>query len=87
MALNFGNLIVFSAGNILLFSNDLVVDDPVGLITCERFWISFSITPWSRGSAQEILDVSNLWRPGTKEKVEDEVLGVLCGARDVARER
>ena len=30
--LKFGNLIVFSAGNILLFSNDLVVDDPVGLI-------------------------------------------------------
>ena len=43
--------------------------------------------PRSRGSAQEILDVSNLWRPGTEEKVEDEVLGVLCGARDIARER
>ena len=39
--------------------------------------------PRSRGSAQEILDVSNLWRPGTEEKVEDEVLGVLCGARDI----
>ena len=41
----------------------------------------------SRGSGQGILDVSTLWRPGTKEKVEDEVLGVLCGAGDIARER
>ena len=40
----------------------------------------------SRGSVQGILDVSNLWRPA-EEKVEDEVLGVLCGARDIARER
>ena len=39
MTLNFGDLIVFSVGNILLFINDLVVDDPVGLITCEWFWI------------------------------------------------
>ena len=43
--------------------------------------------PRSRGSAQGFLDVSNLWRPGTEEKVEDEVLGVLCGARDIAQER
>ena len=40
----------------------------------------------SRRSAQEFLDVSNLWRPATEEKVEDEVLGVLCGTRDRARE-
>ena len=45
MTFNFGNLIVFSASNILLFINDLVVDDPVGLITCARFWISVSVTP------------------------------------------
>ena len=76
MTLNFGNLIVFSAGSILLFINDLVVDDPVGLITCERFWIKKTVTPRSRGSAQEILDLSNHWRPGTEEKVEDEMLGV-----------
>ena len=43
--------------------------------------------PRSRGSAQGFLDVRNLWRPGTEEKVEDEVLGVLCGARDIGRER
>ena len=30
--------------------------------------------------------MSNLRRPGTEEKVEDEVLGVLCGSRDIARE-
>ena len=71
MALNFGSLIVFSASNILLFSTDLVVDDPVGLKTCERFWISISVTSRSRGSAQKMLDVSNLWRPGTEEKEED----------------
>ena len=41
----------------------------------------------SRGSAEGLLDVSNLWRPGTEEKIEDEVLGVLCEARDIARER
>ena len=41
----------------------------------------------SRGSAQGILDLSNLRRSGTEEKVEDEVLGVLCGGRDIARER
>ena len=33
MTLNFGNLTVFSASNILLFSNDVVADGPVGLIT------------------------------------------------------
>ena len=33
MTLNFGNLIVFSARNIFLSINDLVVDDLVGLIT------------------------------------------------------
>ena len=45
MTLNFGNLIVFSAGKILLFIHDLVVDDPVGLITYATIWISFSVTP------------------------------------------
>ena len=30
--------------------------------------------------------MSNLWRSGTEEKADDEVLGVLCGARDIARE-
>ena len=88
MTLNFGNLIVFSEGNTLLFINDRVVDDPVGLITCATFWIRKTVTPLgSCGSAFGILDVSNLCRPGTEEKVEDEVLGVLCGARDIARER
>ena len=87
MTLNFGSLIVFSGGYILLFTKDLVVDDLVGLITCERFWISISVTPGSRGSVQGFLDVSNLCRPGTEEKAEDEVLGVPCIARDIARER
>ena len=45
MHLNFGNLNVFSASIVLLFVDDQVVDDPVGLITCERFWISISVTP------------------------------------------
>ena len=36
MNLNFSELIVFSAGHVLLFMNDLVVDDAVGLITCVR---------------------------------------------------
>ena len=44
MTLNFGNLVIFSARNILMFINDLVVDDPVGLIACERFWINVSVT-------------------------------------------
>ena len=44
MTLNFENLIVFRAGNIFLFINDLVVDDPVGLITCAWFWIRVSVT-------------------------------------------
>ena len=39
MTPNLGNLIVFSASNILLFMSDLVVDDPVGLITFARFFI------------------------------------------------
>ena len=83
MTLKFGNLIVFSANNILPFINDLVVDDPVRLITCEEaLWISIPSS-----SAQGSLDVSNLWRPGKEEKVKDEVLGVLRGARDIARER
>ena len=43
--LSFGNLIVFSAGNTLLFINDLVVDDPVGLITCVGLWFSITVTP------------------------------------------
>ena len=53
---------------------------------CARFWISISVTLGSRGSAQGILVVSNFGRLGTEEKVEDEVLGVLCGARDIARD-
>ena len=32
MTLDFGNLIVSSAGNILVFIHHLVVDDPFGLI-------------------------------------------------------
>ena len=36
MILNFSHLIDFSAGHVLLFINDLVVDDPVGLKTCVR---------------------------------------------------
>ena len=34
MILNFSNLIVFSAGHVPLFIDDLLVDDTVGLITC-----------------------------------------------------
>ena len=45
VVLSFGNLIVFSAGNTLLFINDLVVDDPVGLITCVGSWFSITVTP------------------------------------------
>ena len=32
--LNFSNLIVFSSGHVLLFIDDLVVHETVGLITC-----------------------------------------------------
>ena len=76
MTLNLGTLIVFNAGNILLFIDDLVVGNQ-----------NFPVTLGSRRSAQGILDVSNLWRTGTEGKIEDEVLGVLSGARDIARER
>ena len=39
----------------------------------------------SRQSAQGILEMINLWRPVIVE-VEDEVLSVLCGTRDIAQE-
>ena len=49
---------------------------------------SGSVKPFplgSRGSAQEILDVINLWRPMIVGEVEGEVLSVLCMARDTAQ--
>ena len=72
MTLNFGNLIVFSAGNILLFL--------MGSYPVRGSGSVFPSPPRSRRSRPEILDVSNLWRAGTEEKVEDEVLGAPCMA-------
>ena len=42
--------------------------------------------PGSRGSAQGFLVVSNLCRPGTEEKGEEDVLRVPCIAWDIAQE-
>ena len=40
MTLNFGNLMVFSAGNTVLFSNDLVVDDPGSVFPSPRVLVN-----------------------------------------------
>ena len=44
MILKFGNLTVFSSLHSLLSINGLLVNDPVGLITCAILWISVSVT-------------------------------------------
>ena len=56
MTLNFGNLIVFSAGDIFLFINDLVVDDPVELIRQESLE---SAIPFARNSLTFDLKMEN----------------------------
>ena len=86
MTLKFVYLIVFSASHILLFMNDLVVDDPVGLITCGKFWISLSVTPafpWIcagiSGCEQPLdLEQRKKWRMKC---------WVFCEEQDTSRER
>ena len=41
----------------------------------------------SRGSAQGILDVSNLWRPGTEEEKLRMKCWVFCAEQETSRER
>ena len=82
MILNFSDLIVFNAGHVLLFLNDLVVDGPVGLITCvkRQFRITATLL-WFRGSAQGVVGVIKFpggTGPGTEENDEEDVLRVPC---------
>ena len=69
----------------LLLSDDRVVDSPVGLITCARFWIRKTVT--SKASWRSVLRTCEPVSEGEAENSENEVnvLGVLCMSWDMAR--